>query len=54
MDLEELRKALLSDSCAGAFSGMPAMIMDVERIRNADAEELLKLAKEHGITYLDG
>lgn len=47
-DTEELRSKLLSEVYAGAVSGMPAMILDESRIRNADAEELEKIAKEYG------
>ena len=47
-DLEELRAKLLADAYAGAVSGMPAMILDESRIRNADEEELKQIAREHG------
>ena len=45
---EELRKKLLSDVYAGSFAGMPAMILDESRIRNASKEELENIAKEYG------
>ncbi len=45
---EELRNKLLTDTYAGAFSGMPAMILDEDKIKNADYDELLKISKEHG------
>ena len=47
-DTEELRSKLLSDVYAGTMAGMPAMFLDESRIRNADAEELKKIAKEYG------
>jgi hypothetical protein len=47
-DAEELRSKLLSEVYAGAVPGMPAMILDESRIRNADADELEKIAKEYG------
>ena len=47
-DAEELRSKLLSEVYAGAVAGMPAMILDEIRIRNADAEELERIAKEYG------
>ncbi|MBM6830376.1 hypothetical protein H9X85_09105 [Anaerotignum lactatifermentans] len=47
-DTEELRSKLLSDVYAGTMAGMPAMILDESRIKNADAEELKKIAKEYG------
>ena len=47
-DTEELRKELLADVYAGAMSGLGAMILDENRIQNADADELEKIAKEYG------
>lgn len=47
-DAEELRSKLLSEVYAGAVAGMPAMILDESRVRNADADELEKIAKEYG------
>lgn len=47
-DTEELRKKLLADVYAGAVAGMPAMLLDERRIKNADASELEKIAKEYG------
>lgn len=46
MDTEEIRKKLLEDIYAGAFSGLPAMLLDEDRIKNADREELEELAKK--------
>lgn len=48
MDTEEIRKKLLEDIYAGAFSGLPAMLLDEDRIKNADREELEELAKKYG------
>ena len=45
---EALRKKLLDEVYAGAFSGMPAMLSDERRIKNASKEELLEIAKEYG------
>ena len=47
-DTEDLRKKLLDDVYAAAFSGTPATILDESRIKNADADELEKIAKEYG------
>ena len=47
-DTEELRRKLLDDVYAGAMSGLGAMILDESRIKNADADELEKIAKEYG------
>lgn len=49
MDTEELREQLLTEACAGAFSGLGAMILDEERIRKADDEELQEIAAQYGI-----
>ncbi len=48
-DNEELRDDLLNYVYAGAFSGMPSMILEQDRIQNAPSEELQKIAKEYGI-----
>lgn len=47
-DTEALRKDLLDEAYAGAFSGLGAMILDVEEIRNADREELEEIARRYG------
>lgn len=47
-DTEALRRELLDEACAGAFSGLGAMILDVDEIRNADADELEKIARRYG------
>ncbi|MCI7656638.1 hypothetical protein [Anaerotignum sp.] len=47
-DTEELRSKLLSEVYAGTVAGMPAMILDESRIRNADEEELKQIAREYG------
>ena len=48
MDTEELRKKLLSDIYGGAFAGFGAMLLDESRIKNANDEELRKIAREYG------
>ena len=47
-DTEELRKKLLADVYAGAVSGLGAMLLDESRIKNADEEELERIAREYG------
>ena len=47
-DTEALRRELLDEAYAGAFSGLGAMILDVDKIRNADAEELEEIARQYG------
>ena len=51
MDTEDLRKRSLEDSLSGAFGGFPAMILDEDRVRKADRDELEEIAKEHGMKY---
>lgn len=48
-DTESLRKELLDEAYAGAFSGLGAMILDENEIRNADAEELEEIARRYGL-----
>ena len=45
---ETLRQELLDEAYAGAFSGPGAIILDVDEIRNADAEELKEIARRYG------
>lgn len=47
-DTEELRKKLLNDVYAGSASGLGAMFLDESLIKNADSDELKKIAKEYG------
>lgn len=46
---EELRQSLLEEIYAGAASGLGAMLLDEEKIRQAGPEELADLARQHGI-----
>lgn len=46
MSEEELRELLLAEVYAGAISGLGAMLLDEDRIRNAGAEELGELARD--------
>lgn len=48
-DTETLRKRLLDEVYAGAFSGLGAMILDADEIRNADADELEEIARRYGL-----
>ena len=41
-----LRELLLAKVYAGAFSGLGAMLLDKDQIRNAGAEELEELARD--------
>lgn len=47
-DTEALRRELLDEAYAGAFSGLGAMILDAEEIQNADREELEEIARRYG------
>ena len=46
---EDLPQKLLDDVYAGAFAGMPAMLLEEDEIRNADDEELEAIARRHGL-----
>jgi hypothetical protein len=48
MDIEELRRKLLAEVYAISLTGMPAVILDEDRIKRADADELLEIAKRFG------
>lgn len=47
-DTEALRRELMDEACAGAFSGLGAMLLDAEEIKNADAGELEEIARRYG------
>lgn len=47
-DIEALRRELLDEVCAGAFSGLGAMLLDAEEIQTADGDELRKIARRYG------
>ncbi len=46
---ERLREKLLNEIYAGATCGLGAMLLDEDRIRNADEEELEELARRYGM-----
>ena len=46
---EDLRQKLLDDVYAGAFAGMPAMLLEEDEIRNGDDEELEEIVRRHGL-----
>lgn len=46
---EELRQKLLDDIYAGACSGLNAMVLDADLVRDAGPEELKQLAKQYGL-----
>ena len=46
---EDLRSQLLDDVYAGAAAGMPELLLDEDRIRSGNREELQRLAREHGM-----
>lgn len=47
-DTEDLRRELLEEAYAGAFSGLGAMILDADKIRRADRDELEEIARRYG------
>ena len=46
---EELRQKLLAELYAGAGAGMGAMLLDEQRVRRGDQEELDRIARQHGM-----
>ena len=48
---EQLRREVLDYIYAGAFSGIPAMILDESEVQNASYEELEEIAERYGIKY---
>lgn len=49
-DAEHLRQLILNELHAGAFAGMPAMLMEVEDVKHADYEELIQIAERYGLS----
>ena len=49
IDFERLRRDLAEDRYAGAFAGMPAMIMEAWELEDASEEELLDMARSDGL-----
>ena len=49
INFERLRRDLAEDHYAGAFTGMPAMIMEAWDIESASESELLDMARREGI-----
>ena len=49
IDFDRLRRDLTEDHYAGAFTGMPAMIMEAWDIESASESELLDMARREGI-----
>ena len=49
IDFERLRRDLTDDRYAGAFAGVPAMIMEAWNIESASESELLDMAQREGI-----
>ena len=48
-DTEELRRELLDEVYAGAFSGLGAMFTEEQEICEAGPEELEEIARRHGM-----
>ena len=49
IDIERLRRDLKDDSYAGAFSGMPAMLIEAWDIDRMSDEQVIREAKKRGI-----
>lgn len=48
-DTERLHQTILNALYAGAFAGMPAMLMESEDVKRADYEELIQIAERYGL-----
>ena len=53
INIDRLRDDLAEDSYAGAFGGMPAMIVEGWDIENVSPEELVQIAIDRGIDLSD-
>lgn len=49
IETEQLRQEILDDIYAGAFSGMPSMLLEEDKVQNASYEELKTIAERYGI-----
>ncbi len=49
IDFERLRRDLADDRYAGAFAGLPAMMMEAWEIEDASESELLDMARREGL-----
>ncbi len=49
INIDRLREDLAQDSYAGAFGGVPAMIVEAWDIENASPEKLVRIAMDRGI-----
>lgn len=47
-DTEALRREILDEAYAGTLSGLGAMLLDVDEIQKADADELKEIARRYG------
>ena len=47
-DTETLRRVLLDEACAGAFSGLGPMLLDADEIQTAGEAKLKELARRYG------
>lgn len=48
IDIEKLRKDLINEYYAIAFTVSPAALMDISEIENADANKLIQIALNSG------
>lgn len=49
IDVEKLRQAILNELYAGAFTGTPAILVEVGDVEQADQRELIQIAERYGI-----
>lgn len=50
MDTEELRRGLLDEIYAGAFAGMPAMLLVRMKFATQTLKKLRQIAKQYGMS----
>ena len=53
IDIDALRKDLARDYYAGAFSAMPAMLVEAWDIESASDDEIVRMALKNGIDLTD-
>ena len=50
-DTKQLRRRLLEEVYAGACTGLGAMLLDEDVIRQADPQELAEIARRYGLLW---
>lgn len=53
IDIDSLREDLEEDSYAGAFAGIPAMLVEAWDAQDASDEEIIQMARDRGFDLSD-